>query len=99
MGHYWHMMQTLTGDSTDGYSGCPGCGPKTAEKILAPLVPDDYWKAVVKAYSAAGLSEDEALVQARVARICWASDYDFKKKKVKLWNPPATSKLLATITG
>ena len=22
--NYWHMMQTLTGDSTDGYSGCPG---------------------------------------------------------------------------
>jgi 5'-3' exonuclease len=90
---YWHMIQTLTGDSTDGYTGCPGCGPKTAEKILAPLVPDDYWQAVVKAYSAAGLSEEEALVQARVARICRASDYDFKKKKVILWNPPVTNKL------
>ena len=96
---YWHMMQTLTGDSTDGYAGCPGCGPKTAEKILGSLDPREYWKGVVKAYAAAGLCEDEALVQARVARICWASDYDFKKKQVKLWNPPATNKLLATITG
>ena len=26
--NYWHMMQTLTGDSTDGYSGCPKVGVK-----------------------------------------------------------------------
>jgi 5'-3' exonuclease len=95
---YWHMFQTLTGDSTDGYSGCPGCGPKTAEKILSSLVPDDYWAAVCKAYAAAGLSEEEALVQARVARICQASDYNFKTKKVKLWNPPVTSKLQEATT-
>lgn len=90
--NYWHMMQTLTGDSTDGYAGCPGCGPKTAEKILAVLDPKDHWAGVLKAYSGAGLGEEEALVQARVARICRASDYDFKKKKVKLWNPPETTK-------
>lgn len=89
---YWHMMQTLTGDSTDGYSGCPGCGPKTAEKILTPLVSTEYWAAVCKAYEAAGLSSEEALVQARVARICRASDYDFKKKQVKLWSPVETTK-------
>jgi 5'-3' exonuclease len=96
---YWHMIQTLTGDSTDGYAGCPGCGPKTAERILETLHPDDYWKAVVKAYAAAGLSEDEALVQARVARICRSSDYNFKSKKVKLWTPPVTSKLQDSITA
>jgi DNA polymerase-1 len=96
---YWHMVQTLTGDSTDGYSGCPGCGPKTADKILGDLLPEDYWKAVVRTYAAAGLSEEEALVQARVARICWASDYNFKSKKVKLWNPPVTNKLQEAITA
>lgn len=89
---YWHMLQTLTGDSTDGYAGCPGCGPKTAEKILTALDPADHWTAVLKAYAAAGLGAEEALVQARVARICRASDYDFKKKKVKLWTPPAITK-------
>jgi len=90
--NYWHMFQTLTGDATDGYSGCPGCGPKTAEKILAQVQPEDYWNAVVKAYDAAGLSQDVALVQARVAKICQSTDYNFKTKKVKLWNPPVTSK-------
>jgi DNA polymerase-1 len=83
---YWHLFQTLTGDPTDGYSGCPGVGPKKAEAILEdPLF--GRWDAVVKAYVKAGLSETEALVQARVARILRATDYDFKKKEVILWNP------------
>jgi DNA polymerase-1 len=31
---YNHMLQTLTGDTTDGYKGCPGVGPVAAAKIL-----------------------------------------------------------------
>lgn len=30
----YHILQTLTGDATDGYTGCPGVGPETALKIL-----------------------------------------------------------------
>lgn len=30
----WHMYQTLTGDTVDEYKGCPGMGPKKAEKLL-----------------------------------------------------------------
>jgi len=30
-----HMVQTLSGDATDGYGGCPGIGEKTAHNILA----------------------------------------------------------------
>ena len=30
----------------------------------------------------------DAIIQARVARIYRASDYDFKKKEVILWSPP-----------
>lgn len=96
---YWHMFQTLTGDSTDGYAGCPGIGPKKADAILggAPQPEDGYygpgafirglWPLVVKTYEKAGLNETEALTQARVARILRASDYDFKKKEVILWTP------------
>jgi DNA polymerase-1 len=80
----WHLFQTLTGDATDGYAGCPGIGPVVANRILDE---DPSWDAVVKAYKKAGLGEEEALVQAQVARICRASDYDFKTKQVKLWNP------------
>jgi DNA polymerase-1 len=86
---YWWMTQTLTGDTTDGYSGLSGCGPKTAEKILGeigqPL--EDLWKKVVEAYEKKGLSVDDALLQARLARILRSSDWDSQKKEVKLWQP------------
>tara|TARA_R110002096_G_scaffold147398_5_gene307216 strand:- start:563 stop:1348 length:786 start_codon:yes stop_codon:yes gene_type:complete len=86
-----HLLQALTGDAVDGYSGCPGIGPKRAARILDgvfgdPGGPGD-WDAVVKTYVKAGLSEEEALVQARVARILRWGEYDRKKGKVKLWNP------------
>lgn len=84
----YHMIQTLSGDPTDGYSGCPGIGPKKAERILEGMTTaSEMWPAVVSAYEAAGLSEEYALAQARVARILRASDYDFKKKEVRLWSP------------
>lgn len=79
----WFFTQVLTGDSTDGYSGLPGCGPKTAEKILQV----GCWDEVVEAYENKGLNENEALTQARVARILRAPDYDLRTKKVKLWTP------------
>lgn len=84
---YWHMIQTLTGDVTDGYSGCPGIGIKTAEKLLLDVSSHDRWDVVIKAYAKAGLGEEEALTQARVARILRASDFDEKNLKVKLWTP------------
>jgi DNA polymerase I len=83
---YWHMFQTLVGDATDGYSGCPGCGPKTAERLLSERL-GSLWDSVVKAFRKAKLGEQEALVQARVARILRAEDYDFKNKKPILWSP------------
>jgi DNA polymerase-1 len=84
---WWHMYQTLCGDSTDGYSGCPGCGPKTAERVLDERAGLSMWDAVVRAFRKAKLGEQEALVQARVARILRAEDYDFKAKKPILWTP------------
>lgn len=30
----YHLLQSLTGDSTDGYSGCPGVGPEAANILL-----------------------------------------------------------------
>ena len=86
----WFLMQTLMGDTTDGYPGCPGFGPKTAEKLLAGVnTLAAGWSAVVKAYEKAGKTKADALTQARLARILRASDYDFKKKEVILWNAPA----------
>jgi DNA polymerase-1 len=84
----FHMTQTLTGDTVDGYGGCPGIGKVRATKLLDGLTTvAEMWPVVVKAYAKAGLGEEEALVQARVARICRATDYNFKTHEVKLWNP------------
>ena len=81
---YWHMFQTLIGDTADNYSGCPGIGEKTAQKILA----DGYsWASIVAQFEKKGLTEHDALTQARVARILRKEDYDFKNKAVKLWEP------------
>lgn len=89
---YWHMRQTLTGDTTDGYKGCPGIGPKKADAILFGVSPpwgatSEVWPAVTNAFAAKKLTEADALQQARVARICRASDYDFDKQEPILWNP------------
>lgn len=85
---YFWMTQTLTGDPTDGYPGCPGIGPKKAEKILNGLgTIEEMWEAVVETYEKAGLGEEMALMNARVARICRATDYDYERKEVILWSP------------
>ena len=81
----WFLTQTLTGDVTDGYPGCPGIGKVKAERLLADN--PDPWASIVAAYEKAGLTEDDAIVQARCARILRASDYDFKRKEPILWTP------------
>lgn len=91
---YSHLFQTLTGDTTDGYPGCPGIGKVTAARLLEPCLGDDGtfstmngWKIIVAEYKKAGLSEEVALMNARVARICRHTDYDFNTKEVVLWTP------------
>ena len=85
---YWFIIQTLAGDSTDGYTGLPNVGVKTAEKMIkqytnVPLL--DLWKIVVGAYKSKGYSKKEALQQARVAHILRHKEYNKKTGKVKLW--------------
>ena len=80
----FHMIQTLTGDTTDGYPGCPGVGPKTAEKILSGT-PDTWWGSVLQAYQKAGCTDDDALLNARMAYIL--RDENYVDGEVKLWHP------------
>ena len=85
---YNHMMQTLCGDASDNYSGCPSIGPKTAEKILADCETSaDLWDATLATFKKKKLSEEAALIQAQVARICRASEYNFETKEVIPWTP------------
>ena len=87
---WWFMYQTLIGDRVDGYEGCKGVGDKTARKLLGEVgekTLDEMWKIVVNTYEKAGLTEEEALLNARMARILRVGDYEFKTKGVKLWKP------------
>ena len=86
----YHMFQTLTGDTADGYKGCPGVGPKRADSLLDCPV-SEWWDRIVAAYEHAGLDAEEALLNARLARILRATDWDPKTKEVKLWVPPANT--------
>ena len=112
----FHLIQTLAGDSTDGYGGCPGIGMVVAERILRDephtMELEPYivtrgkdkgktsvkyekvyndsvtpWMTVCSYYEKAGLTETHALQQARVARICRSTDYNYKEKRVILWTP------------
>jgi DNA polymerase I len=84
---YWHMFQTLTGDKVDGYKGCPGCGPVKTKQILDLTRSDARWGRIVATYEKAGLTEADALLNARLARILRMSDWDVKKQEPILWTP------------
>lgn len=86
-GYEFFMSQVITGDATDGYKGCPGAGPAAAKKLLKSRAPHDYWLAIVDLYDKAGLTEDDALTQARMARILTHELYDADTGKVTLWTP------------
>jgi DNA polymerase-1 len=85
-GDLFHLMQTLTGDTVDNYKGCPGIGPVKATEILrCPTA--QRWGSLVSAFKSKDLTEEDALIQARVARIVRWDDWDYEKQRVKLWNP------------
>ena len=79
-------LQALTGDSTDGYPGLAGCGPKKAAAIL-DKAKEGYWSAVVAAYEKSGFTEEDALKQLRLAKILQSSDWDEGKQEPILFTP------------
>lgn len=108
----WFLKQTLTGDVTDGYPGCPDIGPKKADQILDGaylerrereitkgkragqievkfvMVEDPdmpVWERIVRTYEAKGLTEEDALTQARCAFILRHGHYE--DGHVTHWNP------------
>lgn len=81
---YHFFYQTLVGDSTDGYKGCPSIGDVKARKILDE---ECSWAAVVRAFEGQGLTVDDALMQARMARILHYTDWNKDKQEVVSWEP------------
>lgn len=84
-GRTWHLIQCLSGDQTDGYGGVPGIGVKRAATLFDK---EGYsWKTAVKAFTDKGLTEEDALRNARLAKILTIDDYDTTKQEVILWTP------------
>jgi DNA polymerase-1 len=82
---FQHLVQTLAGDATDGYFGVPRVGLKTAEKILNKDGAE--WQTVVNTYEKAGMTEEDALLNARMAFILRDGYYNKETKEIKLWTP------------
>lgn len=98
----WFFYQVLVGDTADGYPGLPSVGPKKAEAILSGALKDlkgrqkeaayqtaRMWSAVKAAYEERGFTVEDAIKQARLARILRDEDWDAKKKEPILWSPPS----------
>lgn len=85
----WFFIQTMAGDATDGYSGVPGIGVKRAAELLEKE--GATWATVVAAFEKAGLTEEDALKNARLARILRYSDYDHVNEQPILWTPEDAS--------
>ena len=81
------FKQTLTGDTVDNYKGCPKIGKVTAEKVLkeAKVEKEPLWETVVNMYLKAGLTEEDAIMNARMARILRRDEYDLVTNEIKLW--------------
>ena len=96
------MWQTIVGDRVDGYPGCPGVaeggkyengqfieGARSfglAHEVFE-IEYEDLWDYVVWVYCRAGLTEEDALVQARCAHILRYETYDFENRQPILWTP------------
>ena len=90
-GAAWHLTQSMAGDSTDGYSGVPGIGVKRAEALFTKN--GCSWQTVLDAFLDKGLTEEDALTNARLARILTIDDYDTESKTPKLWTPASSYKV------
>jgi len=88
-GRQWHLIQTLAGDQTDGYSGVPGIGIKRAVTLFGEC--GYSWDTVVKAFTDKDLTEEDALINARLAKILTNKEYDSNKRTVIPWCPSDAS--------
>jgi DNA polymerase I len=83
-GDYNFYLQTLMGDRTDNVTGCPTYGEVKATRALSSS--KNYWNTIIKCYEQQKLSEEDALVQARLVKILQKPNYNFKNKQPILWS-------------
>ncbi len=94
------FRQALCGRPADNFEGCPGIDSQKAQELLAPFreAVNDYqqfysewkksiWNMIVTTYLENGKTKEDALLCARLARVCRYTDYDWTKKTPVLWSP------------
>ncbi len=88
-GDRWHLIQTMSGDQTDGYAGVPGIGTKRAASLLEAK--GCKWKTVLDTFCDKGLTEEDALRNARLAKILQYNDFDHENNVPILWTPTSSN--------
>jgi len=84
-----HGVLALAGDAADGYKGCQGVGDTSARRVLAEAKsPLAVWEVALALFQKAGHDREYALTQFRLARVLRHGEYDEKRKKAVLWEPP-----------
>ncbi len=88
------FIQSLTGDSGDGFGGAKGVGPVKAASIADKCLEgaktiDDVFGVIVQTYADAGQGEAEALRNCQLARILSAADVKITSGEWEheLWTP------------
>jgi DNA polymerase-1 len=81
------IYQVMIGDSSDGYKGIKGIGPKKALKFINEHAKNllNIWEPLVELAVKQGHDEDYLIMQARMAHILQAPDYDWNTKTIRLW--------------
>ena len=80
---WFAYYQTLVGDVTDGYKGCPSIGDARARKLIDDIYDEkELWKIVVDTYISKGLTEQEAIYTMQLANM-----KQYNGKEIVLWLP------------
>jgi DNA polymerase-1 len=81
---HFSYYQTLAGDVTDDYKGCPGIGKVKATKLLESIKdPIELWNITLETFLSKGLTEEDAINTMRLANM-----KQYNGKEVILWLPP-----------
>lgn len=91
---YW-FAQAIMGDPVDGYKGAKRKGEKWVENNLREFDSgfslehylEYLWETCLDAFLSSGQTEEDAIMNLRMARILRDADYDAGTEQVSLWTP------------
>lgn len=77
-------FQTLAGDTSDGYKGCPGIGKIKANNALVDCKTEaEMWQATISLYETKGLTTEDAVLTMQLANM-----HQLHGTEIILWQPP-----------